>query len=502
MTPEEVLRAAGLGDPRSELLTFLRRQRWFSGRERDLQAIEIVDAGIEGEDPLLVPVLVDAVYGDGGRERYSIPLSVRSAERAIETDVGLVAMGTREGAPVEVVDALIDPEAAIRFWDLMASNGEIATAVGRLRGQAERTPEAAPAEPVTDGAGGIHPLGRDQSNSSLVRDERELLKFFRKIEQSSSPELEMLEALHQAGFTGIAAPMGRVDYRQGDGGEALLAILQPYLHNATDGFQMAMTSLRDLYAVAEGATQVDPVEIRQAIDEQGSDFTPEANRLGAIVGEMHLALASDRMPEEMRAVPATAEMMQAWAAEMEADLERLFADHADRVEGLDRDQLAASFRALKETGGGGLAVRYHGDLHLGQLVRTDAGWTILDFEGEPSRSVEVRRRRSSPLRDVAGMLRSFSYAAAVALMERATVEDPDWEQLLAYGDAWAEVNREAFWDAYVGAVGATGLLPASSAVGTVLRAFEVQKAIYEFGYELGHRPELAWVPLQALRQLR
>jgi trehalose synthase-fused probable maltokinase len=500
MTPEEILRNAGLGDPQAELLTFLRRQRWFSGRERDLQRIEIVDAGAEGDDPLLVPVLVDAVYGDGGRERYSIPLSVRPAGRGIETDVGLVAMGTREGAPVEVVDALIDPEAAVRFWDLISANGEIATAVGRLRGQTEPGAAAAPPDAVSDGAAGIHPLGRDQSNSSLVRDEQELLKFFRKIEQSSSPELEMLQALHHAGFTGIAAPMGRVAYRQGEGEEALLALLQPYLHNATDGFQLAMTSLRDLYSVAEGATDSDALAIRQAIDEQGSDFTPEANRMGAIVGEMHLTLASDRMPEDMRAVPATGEMTRAWAEEMEADLERLFAN-ADRTEGLDRDRLQAAIGALKEVQDGGQAVRYHGDLHLGQMVRTDAGWIVLDFEGEPSRSVELRRRRSSPLRDVAGVLRSFSYAAAVALMERATPDDPDWERLLAYGDAWAEVNRDAFWDAYVGAVGGGDLLPDAGVVAAVLRAFEVQKAIYELGYELGHRPDLAWIARRALGQL-
>jgi maltokinase len=502
MTPEEVLREAGLGDPQADLLGFLRRQRWFSGRERDLQGIEIVDAGSDGEDPLLVPLLVDAVYADGGRERYSIPLSVRPGERTLETDAGLVAVGVRHGAPVEVVDALIDPEAAVRFWDLMSTGGEIATAGGRLRGQAEAGSAGAAPEPLPDGARGIHPLGRDQSNSSLVRDERELLKFFRKIEASSSPELEMLQALHHAGFTGIAGPLGRVEYLQGAGEAAVLAILQPYLHNATDGFQLALTSLRDLYSVAEGAAGADALAIRQAIDEQGSDFTPEANRLGAIVGEMHLALASDRMPEEMRSVPATAEMMQGWAAEMGADLDRLFADHPERTQDLDRDRLQASFQALRQVQGGGLAVRYHGDLHLGQLVRTDAGWTILDFEGEPSRSVEVRRRRSSPLRDVAGMLRSFNYASALALMERATADDPDWEHMLAYGDAWAEVNREAFWDAYVGAVGAGGLLPDAEAVGTVLGAFEVQKAIYEVGYELGHRPDLAWVPLRDLRRLR
>ena len=492
MTPEEVLRQCGLGDPATELAGFLRRQRWFSGRDRDLQSVEIVDAGNDGGDQAVVPVLVDAVYGDGGRERYSVPLSVRPAGRGIVTDVGLVATGTRDGAPVQVVDALVDPEAGLRLWDLIGSEREIKTIAGGVRGRAE-TGSAA-----VEGAADIHPLGRDQSNSSLVREERELLKFFRKLERDSSPELEMLQALGHAGFSGIAAPLGEIEYRAAGDEPALLAILQPYLHNATDGFQMAMTSLRDLYSVAEGETQVEPIDIRKQIDEQGSDFTPESNRLGALVGEMHLALASDRMPEDMRPEPADPQTLRAWAEEMEADLDHLFAGNGALLEGIDRDRLAGVFHTLAGVDAGGLAIRYHGDLHLGQLVRTDSGWIILDFEGEPSRSVESRRRRSSPLRDVAGMLRSFNYAAAVAAMGRATPADPDWDPLLRYGDAWADVNREAFWAAYVAAA-AGALLPASGAVGGVLRAFEIQKAVYEVGYELGHRPDLAWIAVRALR---
>jgi maltokinase len=495
MTPEEVLRRAGLGDPTAELSSFLRRQRWFSGRDRDLQSIDIVDAGNDGGDPAVVPVLVDAVYGDGGRERYSVPLSVRPAERGIATDAGLVATGTRDGAPVQVVDALVDPEAGLRLWELIGGEREINTIAGSVRGRAETTSAG------TEGAAGIHPLGRDQSNSSLVREERELLKFFRKLEKGSSPELEMLQALDHAGFSGIAAPLGEIEYRAGADEPALLAILQPYLHNATDGFQMAMTSLRDLYAVAEGQSQDDAIDIPRDIDEQGSDFTPESNRLGALVAEMHLALASDRMPQEMRPEPADPQTMRAWAAEMETDLDRLFAANAALLEGVQRDGLVEAFNRLAGADRGGLAIRYHGDLHLGQLVRTDDGWVILDFEGEPSRSVESRRRRSSPLRDVAGMMRSFNYAAAVALMERVAPSDPDWAHLLTYGDAWADVNRESFWAAYVAVAGGTGLLPDDDQVAAVLRAFEIQKAVYEVGYELGHRPDLAWIAVRALRLL-
>jgi trehalose synthase-fused probable maltokinase len=493
MTPEEVLRQCGLSDPAAELAGFLRRQRWFSGRDRDLQEVEIVDAGSDGGDPAVVPVLVDAVYGDGGRERYSVPLSVRPAERGIATDVGLVATGTRDGVPVQVVDALVDPEAGLRLWDLIGSGQEIKTIAGGVRGRAETGGAGAEA------AGGIHPLGRDQSNSSLVREERELLKFFRKLEKESSPELEMLQALGHAGFSGIAAPLGEIEYRAGGDEPALLAILQPYLHNATDGFQMALTSLRDLYSVAEGQSQVEPIDIRKDIDEQGSDFTPESNRLGARVGEMHLALASDRMPEHMRSEPAGPQTVRAWAEEMEADLDQLFAANAALLEGIDRDRLADAFHKLAGVDRGGLAIRYHGDLHLGQLVRTDSGWIILDFEGEPSRTVESRRRRSSPLRDVAGILRSFNYAAAAAAMERAAPSDPDWDNLLRYGDAWADVNREAFWAAYVAVAGGTELLPAAGQVADVLKAFEIQKAVYEVGYELGHRPDLAWIAVRALR---
>jgi trehalose synthase-fused probable maltokinase len=163
-----------------------------------------------------------------------------------------------------------------------------------------------------------------------------------------------------------------------------------------------------------------------------------------------------------------------------------------------RDTIAARFEALRRLDAEGLCTRIHGDLHLGQVLRTDSGWFILDFEGEPNRTPEQRRQRWSPLRDVAGMLRSFDYAAAVALAERADPDHSVTSHLQALGAAWAGINRESFWAAYLAEMQGSGVLPSSGAVLTLRRAFEVQKAVYEVEYELGHRPTWAHIPIDFL----
>ena len=214
----------------------------------------------------------------------------------------------------------------------------------------------------------------------------------------------------------------------------------------------------------------------------------------------------------MRATRAGPEQLGTWADEMIADLDQLLTQGVEAagaagadgpalsVEGVDREAPASRITPVRDLTDGGLAIRHHGDLHLGQMLRTDDGWVILDFEGEPARDVEARRRHASPLRDVAGMMRSFDYAAAAALLERRSPRDSDWDNLQAFGDTWAAVNREAFWDAYLSTVGASGLLPEGETVVTMLRAFETQKAVYEAGYELRHRPDWAWIPLRFLRE--
>ena len=488
--------AAGVAAPEAALSEFIQRQRWFAGRDRGVATLEIEEAGIlAGADPALLEVVVVVTYRDHGTERYHVPLSVRTEANAIFVGDHLVSEGVRDGEPVQVIDALADGEAASMFWRLVSEDGVVPMVAATIRGRTIGD-RVAPADPSE-----VHPLAREQSNSLLLRGDTELLKCFRRIETESSPELEMLEGLAGAGFTHIARPLGVVEYAVEERA-AMLAMLQPYLHNATEGWALAQTSLRDLYAEAEQRAYDTSLDIRALVDDQGSDFSPEAERLGVVTAEMHLALASAQLPDEMRAMTADSATVAAWAAEMTADLESVLPPMRERLPelGAREPRIRARLLAMAELTNGGLATRVHGDFHLGQVVRTDAGWTVLDFEGEPTRTVAARRRRSSPLRDVAGMLRSFDYAAAAAISERTPEAGPERERLLPYADAWAGVNREAFWDAYVATAAGHGLLPGGDSARVLLEAFETQKALYEVDYELKHRPDWLWIPARFLER--
>ena len=305
-------------------------------------------------------------------------------------------------------------------------------------------------------------LGAEQSNSSVVYDERLILKLFRRLTPGPNPDVEVTEALGRVGFPHVAVPVGV--WRRG---RTDLAVVQPFLVGATDGWSLALTSLRDL--LADG-----PDDPAQA----GGDFAAEAGRLGQLTAEMHLALA-----EAFGTEPGD---VHAWADGVAAQL----AKHG--VTG--GDEVIAAVRAAAE---GGKAIRVHGDFHLGQVLRTDAGWYVLDFEGEPARPVEERMAPASPLKDVTGMLRSFQYAGAVALTERA--EGTNIDRLAAQTESWEARNRSAYMSGYFGVDGISLLLPLDAR--PLLRALELEKAAYELGYERAYRPHWAEIPRAAIDRL-
>jgi trehalose synthase-fused probable maltokinase len=474
---------------------YLQRQRWFAGRGRVLREVRILDTALLQEgNPALVHLLLGATYADGGEERYQCPLAVREGEAPPDLGERLVSQGEQDGRLVVIYDALAEPSLAWWYWQAMAASRTVATDQGELRFRSQGV-SAGGAGPES-----VRSLGREQSNTSLVRDDSEVLKVMRRIESGPTPELEMTLALSQVGFAHIATPLGSGEYVARDGEPALAAMLQAFLHNGTEGWMLALTSLRDLYADAEEAPPETDEARRLAVQQQGSSFQPEAERLGDVTAEMHLALASPQLEQEMRAQPITAATLNAWADGMTADLDRLLASDSPQLAPLRarRPAIVARFDALRSLQDAGLAIRIHGDYHLGQVLRVDAGWVILDFEGEPDRPLEARRVRSSPMRDVAGMLRSFHYAAAAALMERCTPEHAEWEALFLQGVAWAEASCTAFWNAYLARASQGTLLPSPQCTVVLRDAFRLQKAVYEVGYELGHRPDWLSIPLRAL----
>ena len=308
------------------------------------------------------------------------------------------------------------------------------------------------------------PLGVEQSNTSLVYDDRLILKLFRRLSVGPNPDADVTAALAATGFSHVAPPLLRW---QRDGRD--LAFGQQYLAGGTDGWALALTSLRDYYGAASVACPGPP-------GLSGGDFAAEVGRLGQMTGEMHLAMAE-----------AFGVSDKAWAT-MEG------AGRVDR--GQDAPPRPRTGRGRRAPARApacrpdlGPAVRAHGDYHLGQVMRTDQGWYVLDFEGEPSRPLEERQRHTSVLKDVAGMLRSLHYASQFAVGERA---ESDPELLQPFAQAWEDRNRSAFVRGYKDCKGTEDLLPpAPEDRGAVRVAFEVDKALYELAYEQAFRPDWA-----------
>jgi maltokinase len=300
-----------------------------------------------------------------------------------------------------------------------------------------------------------------------------ILKIFRRLEPGINPELEVLRFLTEHGFANIAALGGWYSYSGGPLA-ATLGILQEYVRGGLDGWELALDEL----------------------EEDPERFLGRLHRLGEVTGEMHRVLASDQNDPAFCPESPSVESLGLLTATVDEEIERVFLALPDEEESVApiagrgeevRDQL----RMLTHTGAAGQFIRVHGDYHLGQTMWADDDWVILDFEGEPARSLAERRRKRSVLRDVAGMLRSFAYAASALPLLRGT-EAPD---------GWEEQARARFLDGYYSTVD-PALLPAGpSATERLLAVYELEKAVYELQYELDNRPDWVGIPVTGIERL-
>ncbi|MDD9371408.1 MAG: hypothetical protein PV358_14910 [Acidimicrobiales bacterium] len=431
---------------------FLPRQRWYAGAEAPT-AVEVARVDVRDGDPMLAWLLVHATNSAGERATYQVVLGGRPAPCDLEFLQGKERVTVGELDGWVFYDALIDPELALVVLE-----------------------RAAPDE----SAEVARPLVVEQSNTSVVYDERLILKLFRRVHPEPNPDVAITQALGEQGFPHVVPQLAEMRYEGAD-----LAVVRQYLLGSTDAWQLAHTSLRDLLG-----TRMPP-------EEAGGDFGPEAFTLGEVTGRLHLAMA-----EAFGTEPADPAV---WAEGFRAQLARLpqgevdlAGDSVDMAELIDRAAVEALQAEVLGVEDAGLALRIHGDLHLGQLLLADPGWFVLDFEGEPVRPMAERLEASSALRDVAGMVRSMHYAARTALTERGRDLDPE---LVDLANLWEARAVEAFLAGYRHVEGIDALLPASEADrAAVLRAFELDKAVYEIGYELAHRPDWVGIPAAAVRR--
>ena len=443
------------------LVEWLPRQRWFAGKGRELRSVAEVsgtslsEGGLSDGDPAVRLVVLEIAYADGDTDLYQLLLGTSGGP--VEQRLEHAVIGALDDQVL--YDAVHDPTAAALLLAHLASGDDL----GELSFvNADEIDASLPSRV----------MAAEQSNTSLVFGDTYILKLFRRLQLGANPDIEVTKALSDAGSRHVPRPMAWFDWTQGEE-PTTLGLLQPFLRSAAEGWAMATASVRDLFAEAD-----------LHADEVGGDFAGESERLGEATGEVHALLA-----EVLDARTEAAEESRATAAQL---LERLeaavvvvpeLAPHAQAIRQA-YDAVATRTDPVQ-------VQRVHGDYHLGQVLRTQDGWVLLDFEGEPARPLSERRALMSPLRDVAGMLRSFDYAARHLLAERGG------EPQLAYrASEWADRNREAFCDGYARAAGTD---PRDEAV--LLRAFELDKAVYEVVYEARNRPSWLPIPLGSIERL-
>jgi maltokinase len=449
------------------LAAVLPEQRWFAGKDRPVRAVIPVRAtDLAGSDPRLLHAVVEIDQGEPHRDRYQLLLGARSDLPESLGHAWVAACGDQA-----VYQAVHDPELTAVLLELMARGTE----VDGLRFAAEPG--------VTlDTEQRSRPVGVEQSNTSLVYGQTYILKLFRKVAAGRSPDLELHRALAAVGCEHIAAPLGSIEGEL-DADPVTYGMLSEFLRSAADGWAMATASIRDLLAeslLLDGAPgPAKPIDPADA----GGDFASEAHRLGHAVAAVHADLAT-----ALGTSPATSGYLDALASGMHHRLDAVLGRVAELAP--HADALRAAFDEVGDLTGSVPLQRIHGDLHLGQVLRSVTGWILIDFEGEPMIPLAARVAPASTLRDVAGMLRSFDYAA-----NHVPLGDADPAQRAAAALAWTARNQDAFCDGYAQAA------PDPRKHGVLLRAFELDKAVYEVSYEHANRPAWLPIPLAAIARL-
>ena len=513
---------------RDLLLPFLQRQRWFGGKARPTRGARFVDWGLlrRGPQPLFVTI-VQIDFEDGGRDHYFLPLTVcthadasQLEERAPHAILANVT-GARKGL---LFDAWLDDRYARTLLDALEREEQMKTKRGSVR--AVKTGAFAGLRGAAGEDTRVARTSTEQSNTSIVYGNWLILKLFRRIEPGINPDYEIGKQLTlRVGFPRVPAVAGAFEYA-GPGGEpATLGMAQRFVENQGDGWSHALGEVARFYEEIQGtARDVDPppaystpmsADPPERIARAMGPYLGTAGTLGRRTAEMHLALASDSSDAAFAPEPFTRDDLELVTADAiaqgESALKTLRAQGhelpADVTAGAaqllrSRDALVALIRSAHGLQLVASKLRIHGDYHLGQVLWSEGDFYILDFEGEPARPIAQRRLKQSPFKDVAGMVRSFGYAAYAGLFAHTVSRQTEVERLEPWARIWQISASSAFLRAYFTTAAGATFIPADPVQrDALLQLFLLDKALYELNYELNNRPDWVRIPLRGILDL-
>jgi maltose alpha-D-glucosyltransferase / alpha-amylase len=501
----------------AQLPAYLKSQRWFGAKAREIRATDVVDIiRLQREALNAVVLLVNVGYQGGGADLYSVPLIAGDHPASAET----LSISKRDGGGnVTLTDALKE-DAFLSFLFEAIQKGLVFTGeAGELRTSCIHSLELQ----ETAAAGSLRPraIKAEQSNSSIAYGERLMLKFFRRLEEGVNPDLEMSGFLtEKAGYQNTPQLLGALEYHASNGRRMTQGILQAFVANQGDAWQYTMKSISTFYR------EVGNVSISGSISAAAQEssapalmapFLDSVALLARRTAELHLALASAAASQDadFSPEPFDANFQEGFEQALDELTNRVFKQLRKANEHFPErakrkalevlaaeDEIRRRFHAALNNPIRALRTRIHGDYHLGQVLYTGSDFVIIDFEGEPARPMSQRRLKRSPLQDVAGMLRSFHYAAYAPLLAATgtvQIDNSNRQNLNAWAELWATWVGDRFLAEYLKvADGAAFLPPARADMMALLQLQLLEKAVYELGYELNNRPDWAAIPLEGI----
>ena len=533
---ENILRASGLRQLEQSILPeYLRRSRWFQGKSRTVVRFAVVEKlPVPVDETSVIVALLEVSYSEGAPETYLLPLHFVMMDGGGENVLGespeaVICRLRVEEKPGVLYDGIFNSHFRWALFEIIWRRKAVRTEGGRLAGR--------PAQRFAALMEGKEPpfvsqVGKsEQSNTSVLYEKSFFLKLYRRMEEGAHPELEIGRFLSdRIHFQHVAPMAGALEYRRPGSEPIAIGLLQGFVPNQGDAWSFTLGEVgqfvdrvlahreesKKSLSEAETRPETRESEFSHALLEMIRGFYPEMVALiGKLTAELHLALSSryddpDFTPEPFALLyqRSVYQSMRSRAKKVLDLLRRNLSQipqqlraEAETLLGMEAEVLALlnrftvrKFSAMK--------TRVHGDYHLGQLLYTGADFLIMDFEGEPVKSLSERRIKQSPLRDVAGMMRSFYYAAHAVLMQRTHVRDEDIYYLVPWVRAWYRYNSSVFLDAYNKGVAGCNFMPAERLdVEIMLHTFMLDKAIYELGYELNNRPDWVSIPLRGIIEL-
>ena len=519
---------------------YLQVRRWFGSRSRRIVSATLLDSvPIPHDSSTTYVALFGTRYDDGSPETYVLTIAFATGERAAEIKMKhpqavIAQLHTRsdDGREIQGIlyNALRDPAFTRTLLDAFAnervfegSRSEIVvsktTEFDRARG-----PMSSVLTPTIWQAA--------ETNTAVVYDDRLILKLFRRLSEGVSPDLEIgLYLTEEIGFSHSPSVAGAMEYRSDQGDQLTLAVLHSFVPNQSDAWQYtldylteyyerALTHQREVQALrlqAKSLTELSAKDAPQFAVETVGAYLTLVRLLGERTAEFHRALALPTQDPNFAPEPFSSAYRRSAYQSMRSITNRTLRLLEGRKRHLPKDvqadadevlsqegRIEERFRSILDRDLTAHRIRCHGDFHLGQVLYTGKDFYVIDFEGGPGRSLSERRAKGSPLRDVAGMLRSFHYAATFSLndsIENGLIREEDRESLQSWARFWQTLTSAEYLNSYLEVIGESNLLPPSRQdTEFLLNIYTLEKAIFELGFELQNRPELAWIPLQGIIQ--